>query len=34
MAVNVSLALTALDRGYGEFDSPEILEGIIDWLRR
>ena len=28
------LALMNLDNGYADFGSPEILEGIIDTLRK
>ena len=33
MATNFASALTQLDNGYETFKSPEILEGIIDYLR-
>ncbi|MBR3017389.1 MAG: hypothetical protein IKH57_09990 [Clostridia bacterium] len=32
MATNVAYAITHLDDGYDSFESPEILEGIIDYL--
>lgn len=34
MATNFAYALTHLDDGYESFKSPEILEGIIDYLRK
>ena len=34
MATNFAYAIQYLDAGYGNFPSPEILEGIIDCLRQ
>lgn len=34
MAVNVSLALTSLGQGYEHFKNPEILEGIVSYLKQ
>ena len=34
MASNVSFALTHLDDGYKAYRSPDILEGIIDYLTK
>ena len=34
MATNVAYALMNLDNGYADFGSPEILEGIIDYLKK
>ena len=34
MATNVAYALMNLDNGYADFGSPEILEGIIDYLAK
>lgn len=33
MASNFALAILSLDDGYGSFKNPEILEGIIDYLK-
>lgn len=33
MATNFALAIMNLDKGYESFKSPEILEGIIDYLK-
>ena len=33
MATNFALALTRLDEGYDGIKNPEILEGIIDFLK-
>ena len=34
MATNFSYALTDLDKGFEEYESPEILEGIIEYLKK
>ena len=34
MANNFVFALLNLDKGYGEYQSPEILEGIVRYLAR
>ena len=34
MATNFAYALTRLEEGYDEFENPEILEAIIDYLRK
>lgn len=34
MAYNFVFALLNLDKGYGEYQSPEILEGIVRYLAR
>ena len=34
MATNVAYALMNLDNGYEGFGSPEILQGIIDYLKK
>ena len=34
MATNFAYALTNLDKGFGSFNNPEILEGIIDLLKK
>ena len=33
MATNLAFAITRLDEGYGAFSNPEILEGIVDYLK-
>ena len=33
MATNFASAILNLDNGYGDFPNPEILEGIIDYLK-
>ena len=33
MASNFALAISRLEDGYGSFESPEILEGIVDYLK-
>ena len=33
MATNFSYAICNLDKGYGDFKSPEILEGIVNYLK-
>ena len=34
MATNFAYAITRLDAGYADFSSPEILEGIIEFLKK
>lgn len=34
MANNFAFALLNLDKGYGEYENPEILEGIVTYLTR
>ena len=34
MATNVSYALTHLDTGFGEYKNPEILEKIVEYLKK
>ena len=34
MATNFAYAITNLDTGYAEFASPEILEGIVEYLKK
>ena len=33
MATNLAFAITHLDDGYESFPSPEILDGIIEYLK-
>ncbi len=33
MAENFSYAILSLDDGYEDYENPEILEGIIDYLK-